>query len=37
MLKVSDPDSVIAERLSGQAPFMATDVFADMPGVERIG
>ena len=23
MLRVSDPDSVIAERLSGQAPFMA--------------
>jgi tetratricopeptide (TPR) repeat protein len=31
MLKVSDPDSVIAERLSGQAPFMATDPFADIP------
>jgi tetratricopeptide (TPR) repeat protein len=29
MLKVSDPDSLIAERLSGQAPFTATDVFAD--------
>jgi tetratricopeptide (TPR) repeat protein len=29
MLKVSDPDSVIAERLSGMSPFMATDVFAD--------
>jgi hypothetical protein len=25
MLKVSDPDSVIAERLSGMSPFMATD------------
>ena len=32
MLKVPDPDSLIAERLSGQAPFMATDVFADLPG-----
>ena len=30
MLKVSDPDTVIAERLSGQAPFMATDPFADI-------
>ena len=29
MLKVSDPDTLIAERLSGQAPFMATDLFAD--------
>jgi tetratricopeptide (TPR) repeat protein len=29
ILKVSDPDSVIAERLSGMSPFMATDVFAD--------
>ena len=28
MLKVSEPDSVIAERLSGQAPFTARDVFA---------
>jgi tetratricopeptide (TPR) repeat protein len=30
MLKVSDPDTYIAERLSGQAPFMATDPFVDM-------
>ena len=29
MLKVSDPDALIAERLSGQAPFTATDPFAD--------
>jgi tetratricopeptide (TPR) repeat protein len=29
MLKVSDPDSVIAERLNGQVPFTATDRFAD--------
>jgi tetratricopeptide (TPR) repeat protein len=29
MLRVSEPDTVIAERLSGQAPFMATDPFAD--------
>jgi len=28
MLKVSDPDSLIAVRLSGQEPFIATDVFA---------
>ena len=28
MLKVSDPDSLIAARLSGQEPFIATDVFA---------
>lgn len=27
MLKVSDPDSVIAERLNGQVPFQATDHF----------
>lgn len=30
MLKVSDPDTEIAERLSGQAPFMATDPFVDL-------
>ena len=29
MLKVSEPDTVIAERLSGQTPFVATDHFAD--------
>jgi tetratricopeptide (TPR) repeat protein len=28
MLKVSDPDTVIAERLSGESPFLATDLFA---------
>ncbi len=28
MLKVSDPDTLIAERLSGHAPFTATDPFA---------
>ncbi|MEO8077340.1 MAG: tetratricopeptide repeat protein [Acidobacteriota bacterium] len=27
MLRVSEPDAVIAERLSGQTPFMATDHF----------
>jgi tetratricopeptide (TPR) repeat protein len=32
MLKVPDPDMLIAERLSGQEPFTATDVFADTPG-----
>jgi tetratricopeptide (TPR) repeat protein len=31
MLRVSDPDSHIAERLSGQAPFMARDPFFEMP------
>jgi tetratricopeptide (TPR) repeat protein len=31
MLRVSEPDSVIAERLSGQSPFMATDHFSDPP------
>ena len=30
MLRVDDPDSLIAERLSGQAPFMATDPFMDL-------
>ena len=30
MLKVPDPDTEIAERLSGQAPFMATDPFVDL-------
>lgn len=29
MLRVSEPDSVIAERLGGQTPFVATDHFAD--------
>jgi tetratricopeptide (TPR) repeat protein len=28
MLRVSEPDAVIAERLSGQSPFVAKDVFA---------
>ena len=28
MLRVSDPDTLIAERLSGQAPFMAHDHFS---------
>jgi tetratricopeptide (TPR) repeat protein len=30
MLKTPDPDTHIAERLSGQAPFMATDHFVDL-------
>ncbi len=30
LLNVPDPDSHIAERLSGQAPFMAKDPFADL-------
>ncbi len=29
MLNVADPDGVIAARLNGQAPFMATDPFSD--------
>lgn len=29
MLKVPEPDSVIAERLNGQVPFVATDHFPD--------
>ena len=33
MLRVSDPDTEIAERLSGQAPFMATDPFVDLSDV----
>jgi hypothetical protein len=32
MLKVPDPDLVIADRLSGNAPFVATDVAADAGG-----
>jgi tetratricopeptide (TPR) repeat protein len=31
MLRVSDPDALIAERLSGQAPFMAHDPFFAPP------
>ncbi len=31
LLKVSEPDTLIAERLSGQAPFMMKDPFADSP------
>lgn len=36
MLRVPEPDSVIAERLSGQSPFTATDPFAEPlpPAVE---
>jgi tetratricopeptide (TPR) repeat protein len=30
MLRVSDPDDEIAQRLSGQSPFMATDPFIDL-------
>jgi len=29
LLRVSEPDTVIAERLSGETPFVATDYFAD--------
>lgn len=28
-LKISDPDTIIAERLNGQVPFVATDHFAE--------
>jgi tetratricopeptide (TPR) repeat protein len=31
MLRVPEPDTVIAERLSGQTPFMATDHFSESP------
>ncbi|CAN5627534.1 hypothetical protein BH23ACI1_BH23ACI1_04270 [soil metagenome] len=31
MLRVAEPDSVIAERLSGQSPFTATDLFSETP------
>jgi tetratricopeptide (TPR) repeat protein len=31
MLRVPDPDTLIAERLSGQAPFMARDPFFEEP------
>ena len=34
ILKVPDPDMLIAERLSGQAPFTATDLFAESPTSE---
>ena len=36
MLRVSDPDTVIAERLSGQAPFMAHDPFFDEPEIPPV-
>jgi tetratricopeptide (TPR) repeat protein len=32
MLRVPEPDSVIAERLSGQSPFTATDLFSEPIG-----
>jgi tetratricopeptide (TPR) repeat protein len=34
MLRVPEPDTVIAERLSGQMPFVATDHFSTSPPVE---
>ncbi len=34
MLRVSEPDTVIAERLSGQTPFVATDHFSVPPPPE---
>ena len=36
MLKVPDPDILIAERLNGQAPFMATDPFIDLNDPEPL-
>ena len=36
MLRVSDPDTLIAERLSGQAPFMAKDPFFEAPCRQRL-
>ena len=35
--KVPDPDLLIAERLSGQSPFTATDPFADVPAGDAYG
>jgi tetratricopeptide (TPR) repeat protein len=35
MLRVPEPDAVIAERLSGQTPFMATDHFSDPVRVDE--
>jgi len=37
MQKVTDPDSIIAERLSGQSPFLATDHFAPLDLSEPAG
>ena len=34
MLKVPDPDSLIAARLSGEVPFIARDVFAEKAAAE---
>ena len=36
MLHVDDPDSLIAERLSGQSPFMATDPFMDLNSLDSV-
>lgn len=36
MLRVPEPDTVIAERLSGQTPFVATDHFSDPPAPEPV-
>jgi tetratricopeptide repeat protein len=36
MLRVPDPDILIAERLNGQAPFMATDPFIDLNDEEAL-
>jgi len=35
MLRVPSPDAVIAERLSGQTPFLATDALADIESRAR--
>ena len=36
MLRIPDPDILIAERLNGQAPFMATDPFIDLNDEEAL-
>jgi tetratricopeptide (TPR) repeat protein len=36
MLRIPEPDAIIAERLSGQAPFIATDPFADPPPPQQV-
>jgi tetratricopeptide (TPR) repeat protein len=36
LLRVPDPDILIAERLNGQAPFMATDPFIDLNDAEAL-
>ena len=35
LLGETDPDALIAERLSGQSPFTSTDLFTDLPGYDE--